>query len=568
MLVDRRSLNLWLAGTLVSCASRQHTPAAPLASPVVSGSTPVPPPAPPPSFPERLGPSRASTSFPWYADLGDGTYQNPVIFGDYSDPDVIRVGREYYLVASSFNCTPALPILSSRDLVNWSHAGYALDRLPDARYDEVVHGGGIWAPALREHGGVFYLFAPTPDEGIYVLTAKSPEGPWSAPRLLLAGRGLIDPCPFWDDDGKAYLVHAYARSRAGFADRLRVRPMAPDASAVLGEGEVVYHDPEHHPTLEGPKFYKRNGSYYLLAPAGGVKNGWQLALRSRSVFGPYEARTVLEQGQTAINGPHQGALVDTPQGEWWFVHFQEAGVYGRLVHLNPVTWTDDWPLMGIAGEGGKREPVVRYRKPSGAVQAPTVLQASDEFDGGELAPCWQWHANHKSDWYSLSARPKYLRLYAQAVANFDFSKAPNLLLQKLPARAFVAETQVEVAAVGGKSKSKSRFGLIVMGEHHAAVTLEPAVRGLVARLVIDNQVVESAELARGPIRIGVAFADGGDCRFFFQAPGELERSFAALFRAVPGRWIGAKVGLFALAGEPATEPGHADFAYFRFDALS
>ncbi len=522
-----------------------------------------------PTWAARLPARRTTMSFPWYSDQGDGTYQNPVIFGDYSDPDVIRVGEDYYLVASSFNCTPALPILRSRDLVNWQSAGYALSRLPDARYDAVVHGGGIWAPAWREHGGVFYLFAPTPDEGIYVLTAPSPQGPWSEPRMLLAGRGLIDPCPFWDDDGKAYLVHAYARSRAGFADRLRVRPMAPDASAVLGEGEIAYHDPARQPTLEGPKFHKRNGWYYLLAPAGGVKNGWQLALRSKNVYGPYEARTVLEQGQTAINGPHQGALVDTPQGEWWFVHFQEAGLYGRIVHLNPVTWVDDWPLMGVAGADEKREPVVRYRKPALPAQAPSAPDSKDEFDGSALGSAWQWHANQRGEWFSLSARPKYLRLFAQPAPDDDFARVPHLLLQKLPARAFVAETQIELATPQSKidkRKKQSRFGLIVMGEKHAAVALEETARGLLATLLIDNRSVESQELDRGPLRVGVAFADGGLCRFFFQAPGQREHFFQATFQASPGRWIGAKVGLFAIAREPSAAVSHADFAYFRFDA--
>src|SRR6185503_13333597 len=163
---------------------------------------------------------------PWVPDRGDGTYKNPVLYADYSDPDVIRVGDEYYLTASSFNCTPGLPILVSRDLVNWSLVGHALENLPDPRYAQVQHGAGIWAPSLREHDGTFYLFAHTPDEGIYVLTAPHPRGPWSRPRMLLEGKGLIDPCPLWDDDGRAYLVHAYARSRAGIKDRLYVRATA------------------------------------------------------------------------------------------------------------------------------------------------------------------------------------------------------------------------------------------------------------------------------------------------------------------------------------------------------
>src|SRR5215471_10626916 len=214
----------------------------------------------------RPAPSASSApgAYPWIPDQGDGTYRNPVLLADYSDPDVLRVGEQYYLTSSSFHLTPGLPILRSRDLVNWTIVGHALENLPDRRYQEVQPGAGVWAPSLRQHDGTFYIFAPLPDEGIYVLTAPKPEGPWSEPRLLIAGKGLIDPCPLWDDDGKAYLVHAYARSRAGIKDRLRVLPMAPDTSAVLGEGEIVYHDPDNQPTLEGPKLYKRNGYYYIL----------------------------------------------------------------------------------------------------------------------------------------------------------------------------------------------------------------------------------------------------------------------------------------------------------------
>src|SRR6185312_14445846 len=213
----------------------------------------------------------ASGAFPWQPDCGDGTYRNPIICADYSDPDVVRVGDDFYLVASSFNCTPGLPILHSKDLVNWTIINHALKNLPHPRYGEVQPGCGVWAPAIRFHANKFWIFFPTPDEGIYVITTADPNGQWTEPHLLQAGKGLIDPCPLWDDDVQAYLVHAYAGSRAGIKHRLRVCPMAPDASRILGEGKIVYHEPEKHPTLEGPKFLKRDGWYYILAPAGGVE---------------------------------------------------------------------------------------------------------------------------------------------------------------------------------------------------------------------------------------------------------------------------------------------------------
>jgi beta-xylosidase len=482
---------------------------------------------------------------PWVADQGDGTYRNPVLFGDYSDPDVIRVGTDYYLVASSFQVTPGLPILRSRDLVSWTIAGHALAQVPGARYARVQPGAGIWAPALREHGGTFFLFAPTPDEGIYVLTAARPEGPWSAPRLLLPGAGLIDPCPFWDDDGRAYLVHAYAYSRSGIKHRLRVRPMAPDASAVLGEGKIVFDDPVRHPTLEGPKLYKRNGWYYILAPAGGVERGWQVALRARDVYGPYEDRIVLAQGPTPVNGPHQGALVDTAGGAWWFVHFQEARPYGRIVHLQPVIWRDDWPVVGAEGR-----PVLRFRKPVAAPGPPVVPQTSDELDAPDylLGPQWQWNANHDDAWASLKARPGHLRLAARPVPDQDLARAPHLLLQKLPARSFTAETLVELHT--------TRAGLVVMGKSHAALTV---TAGHVT-LWVDNRPIVVEGTTSGPVRLQVSMQDGGRCRFAYQDAGmSAARDIGPPFQAREGVWIGARVGIFA---EGAA--GWADFDYFRF----
>jgi len=513
-------------------------------------------------------------SFPWTPDRGDGTYSNPILYADYSDPDMIRDGDTYYLISSSFTSTPALPILRSRDLVNWTIAGHAMENLPGERYAAFQPGAGVWAPAIRAHAGTFYMFVPLPDEGIYVLTAPHPEGPWSAPRLLIAGRGLIDPCPFWDDDGQAYLVHAYARSRAGIKDRLRLRPMAPDASRLLGEGEIVFFDPQRHPTLEGPKMYKRNGWYYILAPAGGVTRGWQVALRSRRIYGPYEDRVVLAQGHSLVNGPHQGALVDTPGGQWWFVHFQDAGVYGRLVHLNPVTWRDDWPMIGaLSGdEGAPGEPVLRHTKPDLPRQPVATPQTSDEMDptaDGRLSPQWQWHANHGDGWFDLRARPGWLRLRAlPLVAGERWSAAPSLLLQKLPAPSFTAETLVDV----GASDAPLTAGLAVVGETSAALVVERDGATAAARVVlrIDDHVAYSAVMERGPVRLRVTFTDGGTCTFGY-APGDAQTHLIedAPFTARAGRWVGAEIGIFAatptaLNAAAVGTNAHGDFDYFRF----
>ena len=288
----------------------------------------------------------------WVADLGNGTYKNPILHADYSDPDAIRVGDDYYLTASSFSDIPGLPILHSKDLVNWTIIGHALKKQPPFEvFDKPQHGGGVWAPAIRFHNDEFYIFYPDPDYGIYMVKTKNPAGEWEKPVLVKAGKGWIDPCPLWDDDGNAYLVSAFAGSRAGFKSVIIVSKMSVDGTKLLDDGVMVFDGHDKHPTIEGPKFYKRNGYYYIFAPAGGVPTGWELILRSKNIYGPYEEKIVLAQGKSPINGPHQGAWVTTQTGEDWFLHFQDRGAYGRIVHLQPMKWVNDFPVIGVDADG-------------------------------------------------------------------------------------------------------------------------------------------------------------------------------------------------------------------------
>jgi beta-xylosidase len=509
---------------------------------------------------------------PWIPDQQDGTFYNPIIYADYSDPDAIRFDDDFYLVASSINCMPGLPILHSPDLVNWTIINHAVKNLPHPRYAEVQHGCGVWAPAIRFYNSKFWIFFSTPDEGIYMTTADHPADRWSEPHLVQEGKGLIDPCPFWDDDGNAYLVHAYASSRTGIKHILRVRPMAVTGSRLLGEGKIVFHDPERHPTLEGPKFLKKDGWYYILAPAGSVQTGWQVVLRSRNIFGPYEDKIVLEQGSTSINGPHQGALVDLPNGEWWFLHFQDAGAYGRIIHLQPVSWKDGWPLMGRDLDGnGIGEPVLHCQKPAiGHGSSVAIPQTSDEFDSPTLGLQWQWHANFSEKWFSLSARKNRLRLFSVPMpANAaNFWPVPNLLLQKLPARKFTATTELDFSrlAVGGKA------GLIVMGLDYSYLAVERTAAnfwliratGRDARKG-DAEVIEAeTECAGDSIFLRVDVDEGALCHFSSSRDGENFSALGKIFTAREGLWIGAKVGLFCLSTDAENKSGHADFAWFRF----
>jgi len=501
----------------------------------------------------------------WQADLRNGTYRNPVLHADYSDPDAVRVGDDYWMVSSSFGHVPALPVLHSRDLVNWTLAAHALPRLvPEAAFRTPQHGKGVWAPSIRFHAGKYRIYYPDPDFGLYVITATDPRGEWSAPVLVKAGKGLIDPCPLWDDDGHVYLVHAWAASRANINNVLTVLRLSPDGTRVVEDlGVVIDGGKVPMPgfrTLEGPKFYKRNGWYYIFAPAGGVAEGWQSVFRARNPRGPYEHRVVLAQGRSPVNGPHQGALVDTPSGEWWFLHFQDKDAYGRIVHLQPVQWVDDWPLMGtgVATGAVKGEPVLVHRKPSLPTQPIAVPATTDEFDSPVLGLQWQWQANPQPDWLSLTARPGALRLFAQPEPKpGNLYDAPNLLMQKFPAPEFTA------TALLAASTGDAQTGLIVFGYDYAWIGLrggrlvQVTVKTAADKPAVTEKV--AADKITGPVHLRVEVGAGARCRFSYSLDGRTFTPLGDDFTATVGRWVGAKVGLLAAGPGGAS----ADYEFFR-----
>ena len=521
--------------------------------------------------PQTPAPRRASPA--WRPDNGDGTYRNPVLFADYSDPDVVRVGDDFYLVSSSFNAVPAMPVLHSRDLVNWSLIGHVAAALPSPRYDTPQHGNGVWAPSLRYHAGRFWVFFGDPDRGIFMTSATTARGPWEPLTLVREAKGWIDPCPFWDDDGRAYLVHAWAKSRAGINGVLTVNRMSPDGRTVLDEGTQVFDGRAAHPTIEGPKFYKRNGFYYIFAPAGGVTHGWQTVLRSRDVFGPYDDRIVLQQGGTSINGPHQGGWVDTPKGDSWFLHFQDRGAYGRVVHLEPMAWRDDWPVIGVDPDGdGRGEPVLTWKRPElgGPVNA-LAPATSDEFASVALGLQWQWNANPRAQWASLSARPGFLRLVAQPLPtdHANLWLVPSLLFQKFQGPAFTATTRIDARALGDGDTA----GLLVMGLDYAYLSVSRSANGLrltrATCVQSDKNSPEAEEsgliVPAGPLDLRVTVDAGASCRFSYSRDGRTFQPIGPSFAARPGLWIGARVGLFAVARPGAPVAGHADFDWFRME---
>ncbi|HYC71601.1 MAG TPA: glycoside hydrolase 43 family protein [Opitutaceae bacterium] len=507
---------------------------------------------------------------PWVADQGDGTYRNPVLHADYSDPDAVRVGEDYWMTSSSFSHVPGLPILHSRDLVNWTLVGHALPELvPAEAFQTPQHGKGVWAPSIRHHAGRFWIYYPDPDHGLYLVTAPHPRGPWSEPVLVKAGKGLIDPCPLWDEDGRVYLVHAWARSRAGINNVLTLLRLNADGTKVEEDlGVIINGDQVPVPgfrTLEGPKLYRRDGWYYVFAPAGGVTEGWQSVFRAKDVRGPYEHRIVLAQGSTKVNGPHQGALLDTPSGDWWFLHFQDKGAYGRIVHLQPVAWKDGWPLVGTGATTGaeKGEPVLAHAKPKLPVQPIAAPATSDEFSAVRLGPQWQWQANPQAGWHSLTARPGFLRLFgAGGEPGPAPYESPQLLLQKFPAPEFTVTAKLEL----GTDAAGTSAGLVVFGYACKWIGLVADEKG--PQLVVVEQAdvrkskqIGTEEIARmsGAVWLRAQVSEGAVVRFSYSRDGAAFTEVPGEFQALQGRWVGAKIGLFAAGA------GHADFDFFRVE---
>ena len=520
----------------------------------------------------------------WSPDNGDGTYTNPVINADYSDPDVCvgPSGEDYYMTASSFNCVPGLPILHSKDLVNWEIIGHALkslytgDEALEQHFSTPQHGNGVWAPSIRYHNGEFYIYWGDPDFGVYMVKTKNPAGEWEHPVCVIKGQGYIDTTPLWDDDGRCYLVNGWANSRAKYASVLTVRELSADGTKAIGLPVIVFDgNGTENRTCEGPKFYKRDGWYWIMCPAGGVPTGFQLAMRSKSPYGPYEHKIVLAQGKTAINGPHQGGWVHTKYGEDWFLHFQDKEAYGRVVHLNPVDWSSGWPIMGKKGE-----PVTTYQKPKSSSGVVVNPMESDAFDAPMIGKQWQWHANYDEKFGMPTAFGTF-RIYTYKLSADwkNFWEVPNLLLQKTPADEFTVTTKLRMT-----SKADGQFGgLIMMGLDYSALVVRrlgqtfqlvqmtckaadkgnPQTEEIIATL--QPTAKDKTDYKPGIhediyLRLKVK---NSTVRFSYSQNGKQFTDCGQTFRMKEGKWIGAKFGFISAETDPKCDRGWVDADWIR-----
>ena len=526
-------------------------------------------------------------------------FLNPVLPFDFSDPDVC-IGKDgrIYLTASSFGSLPGLPVLASDDLVNWRYVSHALERHPFPT-ESPEHGNSVWAPSIRYRADKdeYVIYWGDPDRGAYRVSAKSPEGPWSEPRLVIPAKGMIDVCPLYDDDGRVYLVNGWAASRAGMNSVLTVRELDAEETHEISPPVMVYDGvPSGNVTAEGPKFYKKDGEYWLFFPAGGVGGGWQVAARAKSPYGPYETKTVLEQGGSAVNGPHQGGAVRFGS-KWWFYHFSDRDAYGRIVYLEPMIWEkNSWPIIGDNGYAVEKFEIENDRNQKSGQLPFGGLAVSDEFDSSVLGLQWQF-LGKSADLAAWTTPYGYFRLYSTRYDG-NLWKTPNLMVQKLPATDFTATLKARV----GAKRDGEDAGLVVMGRSYARLGLnyhdetfdvvytecigadkngckgekEPMVLATLPSKVIGagNRTARVCDIY---FRLTVRQAKEKThkdqlcpppgCSFAWSADGVDWRDVPENFEACAGKWIGAVFGLYAVSGPDCKDRGWIDVDYLRVTVL-
>ncbi len=432
------------------------------------------------------------------ADNGDGTFTNPILWGDWPDPDVIRVGEDFYMVSTIMHYVPGCPVLKSKDLVNWEMAGYAVDRYDeDPRYD--MDGGdmylrGSWANSIRYHNGKFYVAFCTPnwdgEPGRFSLCeAENVSGPW---KRTIFPDYLYDPGLFFDEDGSAYVIHGQGR--------LMVSRLSEDLHSVVGEPVVIWNE---RFTLgrelgggygmEGSHMYKINGKYYLTCPAGGTE-GWQVCLKSDNIYGPYEYKIIMDDDRSYPgNGLHQGGMVELADGDWWFIIMQDRGPIGRVAHLQPVTWIDGWPMLGDNGKD-----LITYSKPSVDADCPLSWPAgSDDFSSSSLGLQWQWNHNPDTTRFSLTERPGYIRLRAGRSDSLKYAR--NTLTQRVQGP--TSEGTVKIDFSGLKDGDIAGFGVFEFPYAYVAVKSENGKRQII--MCENDEIIETKDISAGQTQLFV-----------------------------------------------------------------
>ena len=486
-----------------------------------------------------------------HSDNNDGTYTNPVIFADFPDPDVILVGDTYYMVSTTMFIFPGVTILKSHDLVNWEYCSNAVPRFnfnPCYNLDGCSrYGHGQWATSLRYNNGKFYLLFITLDEGGFICSALNAEGPWEIRKI---SKGFYDPGLFFDDDGRIYVAHGYGQI---FITEL-YKDFAPKSNdSLVFTGDI-------RGGLEGTHVYKINGYYYLYCTYGGI-DGIQVALRSTNIFGPYEQKVVLRDTNKGVNfGVHQGSLIKTQTNEWWTILFVDSGPFGRCPSLQPVTWTDNWPMVGVDGKG-----VVKYRKPNVGKNYPLKdLPTSDEFNNKTLGMQWGWNHNPDSTKWSLTQRPGYLRLATTKLVS-NLPEARNTLTQRSFANydqaiPTICSTRMEV----NNMKDGDFAGLAIFQDPYAFIAMKQNKGSKFLVMVYNGKTIDSVAINNSTVYLRtIASNSTGKATFEYSTDNKIFISLGEEFsmRFSLTIFTGNKLCLFNYA--TLETGGYVDFDWFR-----
>ncbi|QJU59956.1 glycosyl hydrolase 43 family protein [Sphingomonas sp. AP4-R1] len=511
----------------------------------------------------------------WTADNGNGTFTNPLFYDEFSDPDLIRVGDWFYLTGTTMHAMPGLPVLRSRDLVNWEFVSYAVDKLdlgPEYRLEGGDrYGRGIWAPSFRYHDGTFYIFSNVNGRTVQIFTAKDPRGPWTQRAMK---RSLHDLSVLFDDDGKAYVVWGYKG--------LHLAQLTPDLTDIV-EGTERQIVPTEAGMGEGAHLYKINGKYFITSAWWDGRMRMPAA-RADTVWGPWEVNPAisidedfgLAQGYRedekvktppfAIIPPnpaplgrvslHQGGVVQTPLGEWWGFSMMDYNSVGRLLALSPITWKDGWPYFGLPGNLGRTPRT--WVKPKTAAPVPIHMpyERSDDFSASTLKPIWQWNHVPVDNKWSLTERSGYLRLHTLPATSFW--QARNSLTQ----RAIGPQSRPTVLLDGSGLQPGDVAGLALLMQPYAWIGLERSASGMTI-VQFDQQTGKSVRIPTTASRIWLR----ADCdymtekaRFRYSLDGKRFVPFGTEFTMVmQGRTFqGVRYSLFAY-NSSGIEGGHADF---------
>jgi beta-xylosidase len=498
--------------------------------------------------------------WPTWGDQGDGTYRNPVIPSDYSDIDCIRVGSDYYAIASTFQFSPGMVILHSKDLVNWtilSHVVTDLNQIgPELNWDRMNrYGRGIWAGAIRYHDKKFWVYFGTPDEGYFMSTATNVAGPWEPLHPMLNEAGWDDCCPFWDDDGQGYFVGTQFRDNY----KTYLYKLTPDGRSIIKEtGKLILEGSGR----EASKLYKFNGVYYHFFSENKSSVGrYVMMQRSTNILGPYSEIKQLTHGERAANQPNQGGIVQTEKGDCFFYTHHGTGAWeGRCNSLLPVTWIDGWPIIGQVGADGIGTMVWSGKKPVPSTPIATP-QTDDEFTSTRLPPQWEWNYQPRADKWSLTERPGWLRLHAfKPIELNNLIKAGNTLTQRC-FRTATNEVGIKLDLSGMADGQK-------VGLCHFARTW--SVLGVTQDGT--NRVIEynnnNSEVMLGPkvegntVWIKSVWGLDGKSLYSFSLDGRTYTQIGQRYQLSWGNYRGDRIGIYSYNNK--ADQGYVDVDFFHY----